>query len=287
MPRRPLFFLLCAMAATARAASSPSPVPSTEQTDLQAVELIEAAVVTRSAAGADVRDAVAQLDKAYATLEAKYPRSASVRDEYGSYLWWQQREGDAFVKWREAEQLDGNNPNVCQHLGSSLLESGDIQQGIGYLERATALAPHDAMQHFTLGTDLYLFRHQMTTASEPEAAVVSRALAELRTASSLEPLNASYAEGYAETFYSIPVTDWPGAIKAWQHLYDISGKKDFAAINLARVSLLMDDRAAALGYLGKVSAPSFAPLKKRLMAKANGMQAAHGEAIPTVSPESR
>jgi tetratricopeptide (TPR) repeat protein len=287
MPRRALLLFLCATATIARAASSPSPAPTTEQTDLQTIDLIEATLVTRAAAGADVRDAAAQLDKAYATLETKYPRSATVRDEYGSYLWWQQREGDAFVKWREAEQLDGNNANVCQHLGSSLLESGDITHGIGYLERATALAPPDAMQHFTLGTDLYLFRHQMKTASEPETAVVSRALTELKTASVLDPLNSSYAEGYAETFYSIPVTDWPGAIKAWQHLYDISGKKDYAAINLARVSLLMNDRDAALDYLKKVNTPTFAPLKKKLLAKANGMQGAHGEVIPTVSPESR
>jgi tetratricopeptide (TPR) repeat protein len=287
MLRRPLFFTLCALAVVSRAAPDASPAPSAEQSDLQTVDLIEAAVVTRSAAGADERDAVAQLEKAYAALEAKYPASASVRDEHGSFLWWQHREGDAFAKWREAEQLDASNPNVCQHLGSSLLESGDIPQGIGYLERAAALAPRDAMQHFTLGTDLYLFRHQMTTARDPESAVVARALAELKHASDLEPLNASYAQGYAETFYSVPVADWPGAIKAWQHLYDISGKKDFAAINLARVSLLMQDGTAARGYLEKVTTPAFQPLKKKLLAKANGMQPAHAEAIPTDSPESR
>jgi tetratricopeptide (TPR) repeat protein len=287
MPRRALFFLLWAMAGAAHAAPDASPSPSTEQADLQAVDLIEATVVTRDAAGADVRDAVAQLDKAYTGLEAKYPRSATVRDEHGTFLWWEHREGDAFAKWREAEQLDGSNPNVCQHLGSSLLESGDIQQGIGYLERATALAPRDAMQHYTLGTDLYLFRHQMTTPQELEPAVVGRALAELKTAATLEPLNASYAEGYAETFYSIPVTDWPGAIKAWQHLYDISGKKDYAAINLARVSLLMADPAAAREYLEKVTTPTFQALKKKLLAKANGMQPANPEAVPIVLPESR
>jgi tetratricopeptide (TPR) repeat protein len=285
-PRLPIL-LLCALTVTARAEPGASPTPSAEQSDLQTVDLIEATVVTRSASGADVRDAVAQLDKAYAALEAKYPRSATVSDEYGSYLWWQQREADAYVKWREAEQLDGNNANVCQHLGSSLLENGQIAQGIGYLERATALSPRDAMQHYTLGTDLYLFRHQMTTAQEPETSVINRALSELKRATDLEPLNASYAQGYAETFYSIPVPDWPGAIKAWQHLYDISGKKDFAAINLARVSLLMHDRSAARDYLGKVKTPSFQPLKEKLLAKANGMQQAHGEVIPSNSPESR
>jgi len=287
MTRRALFFFVFALVAVVRAEPGASPSPTTEQSDLQAVDLIEATVMTRDAAGADERDAVAQLEKAYTGLDAKYPRSATVRDEHGSFLWWQHREGEAFAKWREAEQLDGNNPYLCQHLGSALLESGDIQQGIGYLERATALAPREAMLRFTLGTDLYLFRHQMTTAREPEAAVVDRALAELKAASDLEPLNASYAEGYAETFYSIPVSDWPGAIKAWQRLYDISVKKDFAAINLARVSLLMLDGTAAREYLGKVTTPSFQPLKKKLLAKANGMQPAHAEAIPTVSPESR
>ena len=283
MTRCALFFLLCAAAVARAEPASPSP----EQSDIQAVEVTESLLVTRAAGGGDVRDAVPQLEQAYTALEAKYPRSAEVRDEHGSFLWWQQREGEAFAKWREAEHLDGSNANVCQHLGSALLESGQIPEGIGYLERATTLAPRDAMQHYTLGTDLYLFRHQMTSAREPETAVVDHALAEMKRASDLEPLNASYAQGYAETFYSIPISEWPQAIKAWQHLYDISGKKDFAAINLARVSLLMQDGTAARGYLEKVTSPSFQPLKKKLLGKANGMQIAQHEAIPTVSPESR
>jgi tetratricopeptide (TPR) repeat protein len=286
MPWRALIFILCATVA-ASAEPGVSPAPSAEQSDLTAVQLIESALVMKSANGGDATDAVAKLNDSYTALETKYPGSATIRDEHGSFLWWQQREGEAFVKWREAEQLDGNNPNVCQHLGSALLESGDIQQGIGYLEKGAALAPGDAMQHFALGTDLYLFRHQMTTAREPETAVVERALAELKRAADLEPLNASYAKGYAETFYQIPVADWPEAIRAWQHLYDISGKKDFAAINLARVSLLMRNGSAARQYLAEVKTPEFQLLKNKLLARANGMQPAHNEVIPEVSPETR
>lgn len=267
MIRCALFCLLGAMAAQAGEANA----PSGEQADLQAAMVVEAALMTRTAGGGDEREALGRLDQVFAGLEAKYPRSAVIRDEHGSFLWWEQREGEAFAKWHEAEQRDGGNPNICQHLGSALLESGQIVEGIGYLERAASLAPSDATLQYTLGTDLYLFRHQMTTAREPEAAVVDRALAALRRAVEIDPTNASYAEGYAQTFYSIPIPRWPEAIQAWQHLYDISGKKDFAAINLARVSLLMHDGAAARGYLEKVHSPAFEALKTKLMAHATSM----------------
>jgi len=265
MPRA-LFSILLAGWMAADAHGEPSP----EQADLQATEVVEAAVLAQTQAGADTRQAVGRLDQAFAALEAKYPRSATVRDEHGNFLWWEQREQEAFAKWQEAEKLDGNNAYICLHLGCCWLESGDTGRAMGYMERAVALAPGDARLRFTLGNDLYLFRHQLTTPTEPETAVVDRALAELKKASDLEPLDAEYAQGYAETFYSIPESKWPEALKAWQRFYDISENKDMAAINLARVSLLMKDKPGARRYLGKVTGLSFAALKKKLMAQAGG-----------------
>jgi tetratricopeptide (TPR) repeat protein len=266
--RRALFLLVLAgwMDAGARGAEAPSP----ERQDLQAAAVVEATVLAQTQAGGDTREAVERLDQAFAALEAKYPRSAAVRDEHGNYLWWEQRQQEAFKKWQEAEKLDGNNAYICLHLGCSWLESGDTARAMGYIERAVALAPGDAMLHFTLGNDLYLFRHQLTNASEPETAVVDRALGELKKASDLAPMDAEYAQGYAETFYSLPVPKWPEAVKAWQRFYDISENKDVAAINLARISLLMKDKAAARRYLGKVTGAPFEGLKKKLMAQAGG-----------------
>jgi len=244
--------------------------PSQEQTDLEAAAVAEAEMASEVRAGADPRQAAARLDRMYATLEARYPRSEAVLAAHGDFLWMAERKQEAFAVWQQAEKLDGNNADLCLRLGSCWLEMGDTGRATRYFERAAALAPRDALLHFHLGNDLYLFRHQLATPLEPEAAVVDRALSELKRAVEIEPLNAEYAKGYAETFYSLPVAKWPDALKAWQHLYDISQDKSLAAINLARVSLQMKDKPGARAYLAEVTAPDFEALKKKLMAQAGG-----------------
>jgi tetratricopeptide (TPR) repeat protein len=248
----------------ATAAANPSP----EQADLQAAAAAVTVAEAQAAKGAGTGNAVENLDQMYTGLEAKYPHSAAVRDDFANFLFAADRGQEAFTKWQEAEKLDGNNADVCEHLAACWLNSGDTRRATGYFEKAAALAPQDASLHFALGNELYLFRHDLTTAQEPETAVVDRALGELKKASDLEPLEPEYARGYASTFYSIPVSKWPEALKAWQHYYEIAPDKDLAAINLARVSLQMKDKAGALKYLGKVNDPAFQGLKKKLMTQA-------------------
>lgn len=221
--------------------------------------------------GGNPRDAMKRLDKLFADLEQKYPGSARVRDEDASYLWYVQRKQEAFMKWQEAERLDGNDASICLHLGACYQELGDTTRAAGYFEKAVALAPRDALLHFNLGNELYLFRHELATPEAPETSVVDRALSELRKASEIDPLNATYAKGYAETFYSIPVAKWAEAIKAWQHVYDISPDKDFAAINLARVSIQMRNAPEARRYLREVTGASFAALKRKLLSQADSL----------------
>jgi tetratricopeptide (TPR) repeat protein len=265
MHRRALILLLAGSVSMARAETAAIVPP--EGADLQAVEAAEVAVAVQAQAGLDTRKALEHLDEVFTGLEGKYPQSATVLDEHGNFLFAANRYQQAFAKWRAAEKLDGNNAEVCEHLGACWLSNGDTRRAAGYFERAVALAPGDASLHFALGNELYLFRHDLTTPAQPETAVVNRALTELRKASELDPINAEYAMGYADTFYSIPVANWPEALRAWQHYYDISTDKDMASINLARVSLQMKDAAGARRYLGMVHAPDFQGLKRKLMAK--------------------
>jgi tetratricopeptide (TPR) repeat protein len=270
MLRGVFILMLAGMAATARAETAAAPRP--EETDLQAAVAAEVTVRLEAQGGGDTREAIDHLDAVFTGLEAKYPQSATVLDEHGNFLFSVNRSPEAFVKWRAAEKLDGNNADVCEHLGACWLNSGETRRAMGYFQRAVALAPEDASLHFVLGNELYLFRHELTTSQEPETAVVDRALAELRKASDLEPQDAEYAMGYADTFYSIPVSKWPDALKAWQHCYDIAGDKDMAAINLARISLQMKDMAGARKYLDLVHGPAFQALRKKLTAQAGNPQ---------------
>jgi tetratricopeptide (TPR) repeat protein len=270
VPRALILTMMGVVGCAARGETAAGTRP--EQTDLQAVQAAEMAVAIQAQAGKDTQKAVERLDQVYAGLEVKYPQSATVLDEHGNFLFASNRSKDAFLKWQAAEKLDGNNADVCEHLGACWLNDGETRRAIGYFQRAVGLAPADASLHFALGNELYLFRHELTTAGEPETAVVDRALAELRKASELEPLDAEYATGYAATFYSIPVPKWPEALKAWQHYYDISPDKDVAAINLARVSLQMKDMAGARKYLEIVRGGAFQGLKRKLLAQAGDPQ---------------
>jgi Flp pilus assembly protein TadD len=240
-----------------------SAAPSQEQSDLQAADLIVTSTLSQSPDAA----ALQRVDKVFADLETKYPKSAAVRDMHGSYLWSAGRKREAFATYREAEQRDGANADICLHLGTCFMEDGDTARAAGYFEEAAALAPADALLHANLGNTLYLFRHQLATPQHPEEAVIAGALRELKTAADLEPQSLGYAKGYAETFYSLPSPRWADAIVAWRHVYDISPAKDYAAINLARISILTGDRGEARRYLAKVTKEEFQPLKKKLEAK--------------------
>ncbi len=263
--RRALYILLAAWAAAVNAAPTNA---SQEQADLRAAELVETAVEAQIQGGGDPRTAMERLDRMFSGLETKYPHSAMVRDAYGDFLWAAERKEEAFKKWQEAEKLDGNDADVCLHLGACWLEHGNTQRATAYFEKASALAPQDALLHFHLGNDLYLFRRVLATAGDSETAIADRALGELKRAADLEPMNAEYAKGYAETFYSLPAARWGDALKAWQHLYDISENKDVALINLARVSLLINDKVEARRYLEKVKGSQFEGLRRKMMAKA-------------------
>ena len=265
---RAALILLMGVAMGRAAGGEPGGSRTQEQGDLQAIEVSEEIVMKQAQAGGDVGPAMDRLEKTFEGLEAKYPRSAAVRDEHGNYLWLQERKEAAFAKWEEASKLDPRDPDICLHLGTSWLEQGNVGQAMDYFRRASALAPRDALLHFHLGNGLYLFRHYLTTAEHPETEVVDDALKELAKAVELEPLNADYAKGYADTFYSLPAPKWEEALKAWQHVYAISADKDLASINLARVSLLMNDNAGAKKYLEQVTGGDFQMLKKKLEAKA-------------------
>jgi len=269
--RRLLLSLAAAASSFTPASAEPSPPPApmtAEQSDLQAADLEQNTLFAEARTPAERQLAAQRVDQLYAGLETKYPRSATVRDAHADYLWLANRKDEAFAKWQEAAKLDGNDPDICFHLGACYIENGDTLRATACFQRASDLAPDDPLLHFQLGNDLYLFRHDLTTPAQPETAIIDRALAELKRASDLAPRNPGYAKGYADTFYSIPVPRWPEALKAWQHFYEISPEKDLASINLARVSLEMNDKPAARRYLARVNSPGFQPLKQKLMRQA-------------------
>ena len=119
--------------------------------------------------------------------------------------------------------------------------------------------------HFDLGNVEFVLRRDLTAAWKIDSAeLLQRALFEFREASRLAPMNLEYARAYAETFYGMPNPDWEEAQIAWQHYLELSTDRNFAYLQLARVSLKRHKKAEALSFLDKVSDFSYSEVKEKL-----------------------
>jgi Tfp pilus assembly protein PilF len=69
----------------------------------------------------------------------------------------------------------------------------------------------------------------------------------------------------------MPNPDWKEAQVAWQHYLEISTNRDFAYLQLARVSLKQHKKAEALCFLDKISEPLDSRVKEKLRKEAEGL----------------
>ena len=98
-----------------------------------------------------------KVTEVYATLVQKYPRDPNVREAYGAFLWQIDQHNEAVAQWFAGENLDPKNDAIAFRLGDAYLTFGDVKKAVGYLMRASELAPKNARHHFDLGNALYLF----------------------------------------------------------------------------------------------------------------------------------
>ncbi|MEI9894024.1 MAG: tetratricopeptide repeat protein [Chthoniobacter sp.] len=240
----------------------PPPPPETPQGELHAAELMGVALLARQAGPEELQ----KLDRVFRDLEAKYPRDATIKNGHAEFLWSIGEHRHAAEAWLEAEKLDPHNAVVLDHLGGSAFAEGDVKRAASYYARAVGSAPDNASYHFSYANLIFLFRHDLHDAAHPESDnLLDEALQQFAEAARLEPLNTDYVRAFAETFYSVPKPDWREALKAWQHLSDISPAKDFALLNLARVHMKLGNKPEARANLALVQDPKFDRLKARLI----------------------
>lgn len=206
-----------------------------------------------------------KMERIFADLDAKYPQDVTIKNGHAEFLWNVGEHNRAVKLWQEAEKLDPNNGAVLFHLGGNAVAIGDAKKAADYYARAVKSAPTNAGYHFSYANVVFLFRHDLHDAAHPESdSLIDEALKHFGEAARLDPMNAEYARGFAETYYSAPQPDWREALKAWQHFYDISAQKDFALLNLARVHLKLGNKPEARAALAQVQDPKYARLKGRL-----------------------
>lgn len=251
--------LLLAMAPASALAQASAAVTAADE--LRAAKLMEATLFARQAGAEEWR----KMERIYVDLAAKYPRDAAIPNAHAELLWSLDQPAQAVEKWLAAEQLDPHNATVLDHLGGSSLAAGDAKKAAAYFARAFASAPAKARHHFNYANVTFLFRHELLDPARPNAdAVIQDALAHFREAARLEPLDPEYARAFAETFYLLNPPDWPAALRAWQHFYEISPQKDFALLNLARVHMKLGNKPEARESLARIQNPEFDRLKARL-----------------------
>jgi tetratricopeptide (TPR) repeat protein len=261
--RRQLLALGCALllGGTQLHAVPPAPPPQTSQGELHAAQLMAAGLFARQAGPEELQ----KLERTFADLDAKYPGDAAVRNGHAEFLWGMGERNRAVKTWQEAEKLDPKNGAVLDHLAGNAVALGDVKKAAGYYARAVSSAPENAGYHFSYANVMFLFRHELHDTAHPESdGLIDEALKHFAEAARLEPLNAEYARGFAETFYSVTEPDWREALKAWQHVYEISPQKDFALVNLARVQMKLGNKPEARAALTQVQDPKFSRLKGRL-----------------------
>jgi tetratricopeptide (TPR) repeat protein len=241
---------------------SAAPPEATVREELQAAELMTAALFARDAGTEELR----KMERIYADLAKKYPGDATVKNAQGEFLWSTGEHTRAVEVWLAAERIDPKSAVVLDHLGGAFLAAGDAKKAAAYYARATQSAPDNAAYHYNYANVAFLFRHELLNAAHPDAAsVLLHALSHFADASRLAPLNPEYARAYAETFYIVPNPDWRTALQAWQHFYNVTPGKDFALLNLARVHMKLGDKPEARKNLDQIQSAEFDRLKKRLL----------------------
>ncbi len=248
-------------ALTSHLTASPLPPSPAQQAanELQAARLLETALQARGASEEDRQ----KLDRVYAELIVKFPGDVAIKNSYAAFLWECQEHGRAETVWKDAEKLAPENSATQHGLATVALAAGDVRKAAERMRRACAAEPENAMYHFDLANVLFMFRREFRDSSAE--ASIDRALKHYSEACRLAPLNIDYARGYAESFYGLSKPDWNGALAAWQHLLEISPRKDFALANLATIHLKLGRKDEARACVEKMQDPAFAGRKARLI----------------------
>ncbi len=202
----------------------------------------------------------------------QHPDSAAAHLAYAEFLADHGQMRAAVSHWRIAQMFDPANAAIANSLGGAYLRMGRAAQSADQFQRAVDRASDVAAYHYNLANVEFLLRRDLTAAWQIDTAVLlRRALAEFREASRLSPNDMEYARGYAETFFGLPDPDWAEAAAAWQHVLKLSPQRDFAYLQLARVSLKRGDKNEARKFLDQIQDARHDGLKKKLRDQADNL----------------
>jgi tetratricopeptide (TPR) repeat protein len=212
------------------------------------------------------------VEQMYYQLVRDNPHSVPAQNALAAFLWKNGKAEAAIEHWRTAQRLDPKNGEAANSLGGAYLKMYRFPEAAAQFLLAVSSEGDNAAYHFDLANVEFLFRQDLTAAWKIDSAeLLQRALFQFREASRLAPTDLEYARAYAETFYGMPNPDWKEAQVAWQHYLELSTNRNFAYLQLARVSLKQNKKAEALSFLDKISDPRFSEVKEKLRKQAEAL----------------
>jgi tetratricopeptide (TPR) repeat protein len=210
-----------------------------------------------------------RVEQMYYQLVRDNPQSVPAQNALAAFLWENGGAEAAIEHWRTAQRLEPENAEAANSLGGVYLRMGRVREAAEEFLLAVNSESNNPDYHFNLGNVEFVLRQDLTAAWKIDSAeLLQRALFQFREASRLAPMSVEYARAYAETFYGMPNPDWKEAQVAWQHFFELSPNRNFAYLQLARVSLKQHKKAEALSFLDKISDSRYSEVKEKLRKQA-------------------
>ena len=215
-----------------------------------------------------------RVEQIYYQLVRDNPQSVPAQNALAAFLSKNGKLEAAVEHWRTAQRLQPENGEAANSLGGAYLRMGRVREAAEQFLIAVRSESNNPDYHFDLGNVEFVLRHDLTAAWKIDSAeLLQRALFQFREASRLAPMDLEYARAYAETFYGMPNPDWKEAQVAWQHYLEISTNRNFAYLQLARVSVKQHKKAEALSFLDKITDSSrpYSEVKEKLRKQAEAL----------------
>ena len=215
-----------------------------------------------------------RVEQIYYQLVRDNPQSVPAQNALAAFLWENGNAEVAIEHWRTAQWLEPENGEAANSLGGAYLRMGRVREAADQFLLAVRFESGNPDYHFNLGNVEFVLRHDLTAAWKIDSAeLLQRALFQFHEASRLAPTDLEYARAYAETFYGMPNPDWKEAQVAWEHYLELSTNRNFAYLQLARVSVKQRKKAQALSFLDKISDTSrpYSEVKEKLRKQAEAL----------------
>jgi len=210
-----------------------------------------------------------RVEQMYYQLVRDNPQSVPGQNALAAFLWENGGAEAAIEHWRTAQRLEPENAEAANSLGGVYLRMGRVREAAEEFLLAVQSESNNPDYHFNLANVEFVLRGDLTAAWKIDSGeLLQRALFQFREASRLAPMSVEYARAYAETFYGMPNPDWKEAQVAWQHFFELSPNRNFAYLQLARVSLKQHKKAEALSFLDKISDSRYSEVKEKLRKQA-------------------